>query len=48
MAKRQVQKAAVRNYRWIKVIPQKGNARMEKRELDGGSETGRVLDIRKC
>lgn len=48
MAKRQSKQETVRNYKWVKVIPRKGNARMEKRELADGVETGRVLMTRKC
>lgn len=48
MAKRQSKQETVQNYKWVKVIPKKGNARMEKRELVDGVQTGLVLETRKC
>ncbi len=43
MAKNQKKHDATLDYKWVKVIPWKGRARMEKRDLHG-----KVLEIRSC
>lgn len=49
MAKKQAQQHKMAlGYKWVKVIPKKGHARMEKREVVEGVQTGRILDTRKC
>ncbi len=48
MAKHQKKHEVTVNHRWVKVIPWKGRARMEKRELKDSKETGRVLTTHGC
>ena len=49
MAKKQEkQHKMALNYRWVKVLRSHGGARMEKREVVDGVQTGRVLATRKC